>query len=115
MSAKTTFKILQISEWESLRSSGTFTGSSVDITDGFIHLSDSHQLQGTLDKHYTDSLPVIIAEITLKSFAKMLKYETSRGGDKFPHLYAPLPLDAVSRHWRLLPDGNGRYDISHII
>lgn len=115
MTAKTTFKILQPSEWEGLQSSGVFTGSPVDIKDGYIHLSDTHQLQGTLDKHYTDGVPVIIAKIMLDKFGDALKYETSRGGDKFPHLYAPLPLDAVSRHWRLSPGADGRYDTSHII
>lgn len=115
MHTDTTYKVLQLSEWETLSQTGTFTGSPVDISDGFVHLSDAHQLQGTLDKHYRDNVPVIIAEICKSACGSELKHEISRGGQAFPHLYASLKLETVTRHWHVTPNPDGQYDISDIL
>ncbi len=109
------YKILQLPEWEVLNTTGEFTGSAVDIADGFIHMSDSAHVQGTLDKHYTSGADVIMAQIDTASFGQALIYEVSRGGAEFPHLYAPLPLSAVTRHWTLMADDKGRYGADMIL
>ena len=108
------YKILRQSEWAQLQSTGRFDGSIHDKRDGFIHLSTAAQLQGTLDKHYTQNEAVILAAVRFEDIANSVKYEVSRGGAEFPHLYGVLDLDNVSRHWRLLPDAEGRYALDGI-
>jgi len=105
------YKILRDPEWAELQGSGLFHGSADDIRDGFIHLSTKDQLQSTLDKHYTDGAVVILAEIAAHNIAANLKYENSRGGAEFPHLYGTLAIDDVIRYWRLSPNAKGRYVI----
>ena len=105
------YKILRQSEWTKLQLSGQFGGSVHDIRDGFIHMSTAAQLQGTLDKHYTDGDVVILAAVNLADVAETVKWEVSRGGDEFPHIYGELPLSAVKQHWPLSPDPEGRYAV----
>jgi len=105
------YKILRQDEWAKLRRKGVFQGSTDDDRDGFIHLSTKDQLQGTLDKHYTAGDVVILAEVSAGTIADNLKYEVSRGGAEFPHLYGVLRLGDVTRHWALSPDQHGRYAV----
>jgi uncharacterized protein (DUF952 family) len=99
------YKILTQGQWASLQAQEYFGGSADDKRDGFIHLSSAGQLQGTLDKHYptekTGRADIILAAVDAAALGSALKYETSRGGQAFPHLYARLPLSAVSDHWVL--------------
>lgn len=108
------YKILRLAEWDVFSADGIFSGSPVDHKDGYIHLSTQSQLQDTLDKHYTDNTDIIITEVTAGDIADDLRYEVSRGGDEFPHLYASLNMDVVHRHWRLTPNSAGRYDAAQI-
>lgn len=105
------YKILRQAEWTQLQTVGEFTGSPDDYRDGFIHLSTAAQLQGTLDKHYQQGDELILAEVMTNDLEDDLKYEISRGGTEFPHLYSVLSLDKVSRHWALSPDPKGRYAV----
>ena len=109
------YKILQLSEWRTLNNDGQFTGSPVDIADGFIHMSARDHVQATLDKHYTSGADVIMAEIDTVGFGESLIYEVSRGGAEFPHLYTPMPLASVARHWTLTANKNGRYEADAIL
>lgn len=108
------FKILTRPEWDVLRAAGEFLGSEDDKRDGFVHLSTREQLQGTLDKHYsaakTGGDDLVLAAFEAAALGGALKYETSRGGQAFPHLYAPLPLSALLQHWGLPCGEDGRYD-----
>ena len=70
-------------------------GSPADLADGFIHLSTEAQLPGTLDKHYAGQSDLAIAAVDLAAYGDALKWEAARGGDLFPHLYAPLLLETV--------------------
>jgi len=103
------YKILRQSEWADMQGKGVFGGSEHDTRDGFIHMSTSAQLQGTLDKHYTQGDVVILVAIRFEDVADSVKYEVSRGGAEFPHIYGSLPLSAVMEHWALSPDPKGRY------
>jgi uncharacterized protein (DUF952 family) len=88
------FKLLRQSEWAAAAASGTFNGSSVDIRDGFIHLSAAHQVRETAARHFggqTDLVLVAIAEDRLTG----LRWEASRGGDLFPHVYGAIPVSAA--------------------
>lgn len=115
MRPKYIYKIFQLSEWQAFQKTGTYKGSPVDLADGFIHLSCAHQMQGTLDKHYTDAANLIVGKIDAAVLGPALKYETSRGGEDFPHLYADMRLDAVSQYWPLSPDDEGRYVVTSIL
>jgi uncharacterized protein (DUF952 family) len=97
VSAATAFKIFTADQWAQFVSDGVFHGAPVDVTDGYIHLSTADQLQGTLDKHFAGQTGLVIAEIGLDALTDTLKWEVSRGGALFPHLYGVLPMAAVLR------------------
>jgi uncharacterized protein (DUF952 family) len=93
--AAVAFKILTDPEWRQFDADGVFAGAPVDLADGYIHLSTADQLQGTLDKHFSGQTGLVIAEIDLTGFGDTLKWEVSRGGALFPHVYGVLPRSAV--------------------
>ena len=113
------FKILSLPQWETLQATHAFAGSLDDKRDGFVHLSTGAQIQGTLDKHYsfakTGGDDLILAAFDPSALGKGLKYEVSRGGDKFPHLYAALPLAALTNHWVLQRNRDDGYEAPDII
>jgi uncharacterized protein (DUF952 family) len=88
------WKVLTADEVAELKQ-GSFAGSAADRADGYIHLSGEDQLTGTLDKHYAGQDGLWVACVDLTVFGEALRWEESRGGALFPHLYAPLPLAAV--------------------
>jgi len=94
------FKIFRVPEWETFTNNGAFTGSADDLRDGYIHLSAGGQLAGTLAKYFHGETSLIIARFRADTLSP-LKWEISRGGEKFPHLYAPLPISALDTHLAL--------------
>lgn len=103
----TIYKIVAADLWRAAEDSGVFAGAGIDLTDGFIHLSTAAQARRTAQLFFAgqDNLVLVAVDASL---GEALKYEPSRDGDLFPHLYGPLPLTAVL--WvRPLPlgaDGN---------
>lgn len=91
----TAFKILTAVQWLQFQQDGVFRGAPVDLADGFIHLSTADQLKGTLDKHFAGQLELAIIEVNLSMLADSIKWEVSRGGALFPHVYGPLTITAV--------------------
>lgn len=91
------YKIFRGPEWADFQATGHFAGSADDGRDGFIHLSTAEQLQGTLDKHFAGESGLVVAELSLGD-DEHLKWEESRGGQKFPHLYRALRLADVVGH-----------------
>lgn len=91
----TAFKIFTANQWAQFQADGIFHGALVDIADGYIHLSTSDQVQGTLEKHFAGQDGLVIAEIDLTALHDLIKWEPSRGGALFPHIYGSLPMDAV--------------------
>jgi uncharacterized protein (DUF952 family) len=89
------FKILTAEQWAQMQRDGQFAGAPVDLADGYIHMSTADQLEETLTKHFAGQRELVIAEIDLSGCGDALKWEVSRGGALFPHLYAPLPIAAV--------------------
>ena len=98
------FKALTPQQWAAFQNRALFTGSPVDLADGYIHMSCASQLKGTLDKWYADQKEVVLLQIDAQVVAADLKYEVSRGGAEFPHLYADLPMTAVRQVWVVSPD-----------
>lgn len=87
--------MLTAAELAALEADGIFIGAAVDLADGFVHLSTAEQLTETVDKHFAGREGLHVAAVDLGSFGKSLKWEASRGNELFPHLYGPLPLDAI--------------------
>lgn len=91
----TAFKILTANQWAQFKRDGLFHGAPIDLADGYIHMSTVDQMGETLEKHFAGQDGLVVAEIDLSGFGSELKWEVSRGNALFPHLYAPLPMDAV--------------------
>lgn len=94
-SPTTAFKILTADQWDSWQTAGIFTGAPVDLADGFIHLSAADQVAETAARHFAGKSGLILAEIDLFSLGEAVRWEPSRGGALFPHVYATIPLSAV--------------------
>lgn len=94
----TAFKILTGPQWAQFQADGVFRGAPVDLTDGYIHLSTADQVQATLDKHFEGQDGLVIAEVDLLSLQESIRWEESRGGALFPHIYGELPISAVISH-----------------
>lgn len=89
------YKILPRHEWEQASGVGQFLGSGIDIQDGFIHFSTASQVPGTLQKHFPGQTDLVLVSVNSAVVAANLRWETSRGGELFPHVYAPLPTSAA--------------------
>jgi uncharacterized protein (DUF952 family) len=102
----TIYKICERAQWRAAEAAGQYRGSAVDERDGFIHFSTAGQLAETASKHFAKATDLILVAVDAAALGKELKWERSRGGDLFPHLYAALRLRAV-RWARRLPDEIG--------
>ncbi len=94
MHDRTAYKILTADQWTALNA-GTFTGAPVDQADGFVHLSGAAQLADTLDLHFAGQSGLVIAAIDLAALGNTVRWEPSRRGQLFPHVYGPLTRDHV--------------------
>ncbi|WP_425045650.1 DUF952 domain-containing protein [Primorskyibacter sp. S87] len=89
------YKILRANEWSALRSEGQSNGAPVDLADGFVHFSTAEQAAETAARHFTGAEGLTLLALDAGSLGEALKWEVSRGGDLFPHLYGPLRLQDV--------------------
>lgn len=101
------YKVLTGPEMNELEHEGVFAGAPVDLADGYIHLSTAAQLPGTLEKHFSGQSGLHIAALDLAALGDAVRWEPSRGGDLFPHIYAPLQLAAVTARGPLAYDDDG--------
>lgn len=108
------FKISSVAAWRDAEASGRYDGAPVDIADGFIHFSTAEQVAETGRKHFAGQTDLVLVAVDPHALGDALRYEPSRGGALFPHLYGPLPLSAVL--WvRPLPLGaDGRLDFPEL-
>jgi uncharacterized protein (DUF952 family) len=105
------FKILSRQEWRAAERNGVFAGAAVDLADGYIHFSTAEQAPETADKWFAGRDDLILAAIDADALGDELRWEPSRGGALFPHLYGHLPMTAVvwSRPLPLAEDGRHRF------
>ncbi len=105
------FKILSEDQVLALRRDGAFAGAPVDLEDGFIHLSAGHQVAATAEKHFAGQQGLWLVALEADELGEALKWEPSRGGADFPHLYRPIRLKDVAwvRPLRAGPDGRFRF------
>lgn len=101
------FKITKAAEWRDAAVEGYYPGSLDDVRDGFIHLSTKSQLRGTLEKHFRGETDLLLIAFEEASLGPELKWETSRGGQLFPHLYGHLPVSGALWQHALVSDGQG--------
>ena len=80
----------------------------MDIADGYIHLSTAAQLTETVDKHFAGQSDLHVAAVDLEAMGEAVKWEESRGGQLFPHIYADLPLSAVIAYGPMKRDEDGK-------
>jgi uncharacterized protein (DUF952 family) len=100
----TIYKILPRGLWEAAVTAGYFNGSPIDLADGFIHFSTAAQARDTAAKHFAGVTDLLLVAVPAAAMRDALRWEPSRGGDLFPHLYGPLPVAMVS--WvKPLPTG----------
>lgn len=103
------YKICERGLWREAERAGVFAGAAVDLEDGFIHFSTAGQAAETAARHFAGKADLLLVAVEAEALGDDLRYEPSRGGALFPHLYAPLPLSAV-RWVRPLPLGpDGRH------
>lgn len=108
MTDRVAYKILTGEQLGTLLSDGIFTGAPIDHADGYIHMSTAAQAQETLDKHFAGQTRLGIAAVDLTALGDAVKWEVSRGGALFPHIYADLPLSAVIAHGPVERDETGK-------
>ncbi|WP_149140949.1 DUF952 domain-containing protein [Gemmobacter caeruleus] len=89
------YKILRRPEWDAFRAAGQTRGAPVDLADGFIHFSTAAQVAETAAKWFADQSDLVLVAVRSGALGADLKWEPSRGGALFPHLYRPLRLEDV--------------------
>ena len=104
----TIYKIFCLPEWEVAQAAGVFAGSADDIRDGFLHFSLAEQVRGTAEKHFSTETEIMLAQVDARMFGASLRWEVSRGGQEFPHLYAPLAMSLIKQVWHVARE-NGHY------
>ncbi|WP_453976503.1 DUF952 domain-containing protein [Brevundimonas sp. Marseille-Q4549] len=106
------YKIVDAAEWRAAVAEGRYEGAPVDLADGYIHMSTQDQLAETALKHFAGRSDLLLLSVDLSRFEDELVWEPSRGGALFPHLYAPLPVAAVtaSRAFSVTVEGEMRFE-----
>lgn len=105
------YKIATAAAWEDFRASGRFPGMPVDIKDGYVHFSTAAQLGETLRLHFAGQGGLVVFAVRADALGDDLRWEPSRGGQLFPHLYGDLPFAAVGDHAAIEVGADGSVDL----
>ena len=89
------YKICPRALWQASEPQGFFRGAGIDLADGFIHFSTATQVEETARRHFSGQADLLLVAVDAEALEQQLRYEPSRGGALFPHLYDALPLAAV--------------------
>lgn len=103
------YKVCDASLWNEATACGHFTGAEIDLADGLIHFSAAHQLVETVMKHFAGRDELVLITVPTEPLGESLKWEKSRGGDLFPHLYGKLATDLATRVDELPLGDNGNH------
>jgi len=109
MTEHTIYKICTRADWDIAKRSGELVGSAVDLADGFIHFSAAHQVAKTAALYFAGQTDLVLVSVSTVPLGDELKWETSRGGARFPHLYGVFPMEAVTQVDPLPLDANGKH------
>lgn len=89
------FKIFRRPEWDAFRTAGQTLGAPVDLADGYIHFSTAAQVAETVAKHFATESDLVLVALDADALGPELRWEPSRGGQLFPHLYRALRIEEV--------------------
>ncbi len=103
------YHVCRREEWREGARRGAYPGSSQDAADGFIHFSTAEQVRASVAKHRAGQDGLVLIAAAAEALGPSLRWEPSRGGALFPHLYAPLPVSAVVAVWDLPLGADGRH------
>ncbi len=101
------YKIVSADLWQTAEKAGSFAGAGIDLADGYIHFSTASQVRRTAELYFRGQENLLLVAVDGSELGAALKYEPSRGGDLFPHLYGILPLASVLWAKPLPVDANG--------
>ncbi len=101
--------------WDEAVARGEFTGAPVDLADGYIHFSTAEQTRETAAKHFAGQSDLVLAVIEAERLGDKLKWEPSRGGALFPHLYRTLAMDEVLSVCALPLKEDGQHDFGDLL
>jgi uncharacterized protein (DUF952 family) len=93
--AQVIYKVCSANEWREAERAGAFRGAAIDLTDGFIHFSTGEQVRETAARHFAGKADLVLVAVATAALGPALRWEPSRGGALFPHLYGVLTLDTV--------------------
>ncbi len=113
MAAMLAYKIFRAAEWQVLCADGKTDGAPVDRADGYIHMSTAAQVRETLARHFAGEAGLVLVAVDIDAAGDAIRWERSRGGADFPHLYRAMTMDDVTWHRpialedgrHVLPDG----------
>lgn len=98
------YKIFRSGEWADLQAKGETAGAPVDLADGFVHFSTAKQVAETAARHFAGEEDLYLLAVSAESLGDDLKWEASRDGQDFPHLYRNLLMDDLIWHWPIPVD-----------
>lgn len=108
------YKILPRADWTAAHEAGRFEGSQLDRQDGYIHFSTAAQAQETARRHFAGQPGLVVLEVEADDLGEGLRWEPSRGGDLFPHLYGALAATLVRYVIEAPLDGEGVPLLGHL-
>lgn len=108
------YKILSRADWDDAVAKGQFDGAPIDLADGYIHLSTAEQAAETLRRHFAGRTDLVLVAFEAEALGPQLKWEPSRGGALFPHLYAPLPAAAAIDVQDLVLGADGDFQLGEL-
>lgn len=106
------FKIIPQSSWDRAKNQGVVPPMPIDEADGYMHFSTAEQVRETLSLHFKGQSDLVVLTVALSSVANDVKWEASRSGAFFPHLYAPLPITEIVSDDRAAVDANGVVELT---
>jgi uncharacterized protein (DUF952 family) len=109
------YKIVPAALWRAAEALAQFDGAPVDVADGFIHFSTAGQVRETAAKHFAGQRDLLLVAMEAERLGEALKWEQSRSGDLFPHLYGPLQLGDVLRVDALPLRDDGTHDFTGLV
>jgi uncharacterized protein (DUF952 family) len=109
------YKLVPEELWREAEALGVFRGAGIDLSDGFIHFSSRAQVEETAARHFAGARGLLLVAVEAERLGEALRWEPSRGGDLFPHLYGELPLALVARADPLPLRADGAHDFSGLL
>ncbi|MCC9602635.1 DUF952 domain-containing protein [Stieleria sp. JC731] len=111
MTGNLIYKILPRSAWEVALEKKVLSGHGIDLEDGFIHFSAGSQVAGTLGRYFTGQADLVLLAVRADGLSNSLRWEESRDGEQFPHVYGNVPIEVIEEVYELPLDDNGLHQL----